>query len=302
MEDDKNILKNAPIETTPEPQSQQSHMIADYIDRVIQTQGSKPGHIPIVDSLDGLPGALPDIWCLHCKENVTPEGKGTCPKCGRFLRRNFLARKKPVNLVRKEFLLRKFIADYQPSTTLLHSSCEMLAGIVEQLETMKPGSAEHQRLIQLSQQLGASLEESRVRESQVSSDATAVLTDEQIEARLVKLLEMLRSTRLPKMSEAQHEGAVHGAIGDREDAEQDAEQDAARVEAYTLIPKPDRRSDATADRGVDASTPSTPPVPPAPCEYCHQSPCVGRDHTAYDALHDHDPGTSSNAAVRGGDV
>jgi hypothetical protein len=39
--------------------------------------------------------------------------------------------------------------------------CEQYAGIVEQLEVLKPGSPDHQRLVQLSQLLGAALEESQ---------------------------------------------------------------------------------------------------------------------------------------------
>ena len=45
----------------------------------------------------------------------------------------------------------------------------------------------------------------------------------------------------------------------------------------TLIPKPDRRAEA--------------PPPPAPvqCPYCHQTPCVGKNHHSYDVLHWSDP-------------
>jgi hypothetical protein len=73
----------------------------------------------------------------------------------------FLARRHPVNVARRDQIFRKLVADYQPQTTLLRSSCEMLAGILEQLEVIRPGLPEHQRLVQLSQQLGTTIEETR---------------------------------------------------------------------------------------------------------------------------------------------
>lgn len=104
---------------------------------------------------------LPPTWCPHCKAfEEKPHGKGQCRRCGRVLKGAFLARRHPVNLLRRDALLAKLIADYQPNTTVLRSSCEVLAGILEQLESLKPGSQEHQRLVTLSQLLGKSLDES----------------------------------------------------------------------------------------------------------------------------------------------
>ena len=108
--------------------------------------------------------SLPPTWCFNCKAEVKPKGKGNCPRCGRVLKGAFLARKHPVNILRRQQLLDRLLADYNPSTTVLRAKCEHLAGVLEQLEVLKAGSQEHKRLVELSEQLGASLEESRPRE------------------------------------------------------------------------------------------------------------------------------------------
>jgi hypothetical protein len=111
--------------------------------------------------LTGEPGTLPPTWCKRCQAEVKPEGKGRCPRCNTFLKLNFAARRHPVNKLRCRQLLDQFLAEYAPTTTLGRSTCEQLAGIIEQLEVLKPGSPEHQRLVQLAQQLGETLEASR---------------------------------------------------------------------------------------------------------------------------------------------
>ena len=137
---------------------------------------------PSAASLLGLPDQLPETWCPNCKADVLPKGKGFCPRCGRMLKGSFLSRRHPVNKLRRDQLLEKLIADYKPRTTLLESSCEMLAGILEQLEVLKPGSAEHQRLVLLSQTLGDTLEASRPRKA--APDPLEGLSDEQVREKL----------------------------------------------------------------------------------------------------------------------
>ena len=141
-------------------------------------------------SLLGIPDSLPETWCAHCKADVVPRGKGVCPRCARFLRQHFVSRKHPVNVLRRDQLLTKLIADYQPSTTLLHASCEHLAAILEQLENLKPGSPDHQRLVQLSQLLGAQLEESRTPRPSLPTDY-ATLTDNQMIEKCTGILQHL---------------------------------------------------------------------------------------------------------------
>jgi len=121
--------------------------------------------VPSSAHLNGIPGTLPPTWCANCQAEVTPKGKGLCPRCGRVLKGAFLARRHPVNLLRREVLLKKLVAEYRPTTTVLNATCEHLAGILEQLESLKPGSAEHQRLVTLAQTLGETLDASRRAES-----------------------------------------------------------------------------------------------------------------------------------------
>ena len=73
------------------------------------------------------------------------------------MRLNFGARKHPVNKLRRDALLAQLVADYQPNTTLLRSTCAHLAGTLEQLEVMKPGSPDWQRLVTVAQMLGTAL-------------------------------------------------------------------------------------------------------------------------------------------------
>ena len=126
-------------------------------------------------ALTGEPGTLPPTWCKKCAADVLPAGKGRCPRCNSFLKLNFSARKHPVNKLRRQQLLDKFVLDYRPNTQRLQSMCEQYAGIVEQLEVLKPGSPDHQRLVQLSQLLGAALEESQSsRETRTPSDMQGI--------------------------------------------------------------------------------------------------------------------------------
>src|SRR5690349_11461361 len=50
--------------------------------------------------LTGEPGTLPPTWCRNCQVEVKPEGKGRCPRCGAFLKLNFIRRRHPVNKLR----------------------------------------------------------------------------------------------------------------------------------------------------------------------------------------------------------
>lgn len=109
-------------------------------------------------------------WCKKCQADVLPVGKGECPRCHVALRLNFKARRHPVNVLRRDAELAKLTARYRPDTTMVQSTCEMLAGILEQVAALKPGSTEHDRLVKLSQQLFETLETSLAsRESHTSS-------------------------------------------------------------------------------------------------------------------------------------
>ena len=162
--------------------------------------------IAVQAHLTGEPGTLPEVWCRKCEATVLPAGKGRCPKCNAFLRLNFAARKHPVNKLRRQQLLDKFVSDYRPNTQRLQSMCEQYAGVVEQLEVIKPGSPEHQRLVQLSQLLGAALEESRTATSASAGtsgvDLSGMTDDELIERTAALLQRMLEQRDLQRDGEA----------------------------------------------------------------------------------------------------
>lgn len=116
-----------------------------------------------VQALMGEPNAWTVTqWCKKCQADVLPVGKGECPRCHVALRLNFKARRHPVNVLRRDAELAKLVARYHPTTTMVQSTAEMQAGILEQLSVLKPGTTEHARLVQLSQQLFEVLETSLV--------------------------------------------------------------------------------------------------------------------------------------------
>ena len=105
-----------------------------------------------------------------------PEGRGKCPRCGIFLRQNFVARRHPVNVLRRDALLAELVAEFTPTTILERSNCAHLATTLEQLEVMKPGSTEWQRLVTVAQTLG--LHDARSREPRAPSTFDAMSAGE----------------------------------------------------------------------------------------------------------------------------
>jgi hypothetical protein len=162
-----------------------------------------------------------------------------------------------VNLAARAKHLEKLVAEYRPSTTMVYATCEMLAGILERVETVKPGSPEHQRLVQSQSQLFATLEASQSSEPRTSAPDLATLSDDDLIARTTALLHHLLDAR---------------DFRTRQDAR-----------PATVVPtQPSGASDA------DASLEPTPPAPEPVCEFCMR-PCVGEAHLAYRVLHWLDP-------------
>jgi hypothetical protein len=127
--------------------------------RVAKEEGARLD--ALVAQLEGEPNTLPLTFCRVCQVEVKPVGKGKCPRCQTFLRLNFVARKHPVNVARRDALFAELVAEHQPRTVGTRATCEHLAATLERLETTKPGSTEWQRLITTAQTLGAALEEAR---------------------------------------------------------------------------------------------------------------------------------------------
>jgi len=219
-------------------------------------------HHPSAASLLGLPDSLPLTWCPNCKADVQPKGKGYCPRCARMLKGSFLARKHPVNMMRRDALLKRLTDDYRPNTTLLQSHCETLAGIIEQLEVLKPGSPEHQRLVQQSQALGAALEEAQSARSTDTHGTDRVPTS---------ALQLARDL-LQRVARGE-------TLSEREQGRLDVLRDAMRgdVQLPDLIDVPADKSLDTGVGGASRDAPRPTPAPratPAPepvealCPYC----------------------------------
>jgi hypothetical protein len=206
-------------------------------------------------------------WCAKCQADVIPRGKGVCPRCGRILRLNFLARRHPVNKLRKQQLFDQLIADYQPQTTLAQASCEHLAGVLEQLEALKAGSQEHKRLVELAQLLGTALEASRTQDARSSDADPASITPDAMIERTTAILRGL----LQLHDEQERSRAHIDAIPRETSAGAEAE---LLVKAEPTAPAPER------------------------CLYCHQAPCVGASHHAFEVLHWNDPAEIEKRAAQ----
>src|SRR5258708_33505768 len=115
--------------TQPEAGSQAEPEVSSQTEpKVVPAESS--GLPPAVQAhLTGIPDSLPLTWCPNCKADVLPKGKGYCPRCARMLKGSFLARRHPVNVLRKQQILNKLVAEYRPGTQLLQSTCEQFAGI-----------------------------------------------------------------------------------------------------------------------------------------------------------------------------
>ena len=222
-----------------------------------------PPNDPSQAALIGEPGTLPPTWCKKCQATVVPEKKGMCPRCQGFLRQNFVARKHPVNVLRKQQILAKLVADYHPSTTMQRATCENLAGTLEQLEALRPGSPEWQRLTQISQQLGATLEESRVSREPNPATNYSAMTDDQLIERTTEILRHLLTARDLRHAPCRPDDDDGGLLPD------------GAVHDVPLAP-------------VAGSPVQATPTPEPICPYCRR-PCVGPDHSAYSVLHWSDP-------------
>jgi hypothetical protein len=163
-------------------------------EKTVSTASSAAERLTQAAQLLGIPDTLPMTWCPNCKADVLPKDKGRCPRCARMLKGSFLARRHPVNLLRRDALLAKLVADYQPNTTMQHATCQHLAGTLEQLEVIKPGSQEWQRLTQMAQQLAEALEETRA-SRKYTTTSLEDLSPNDVVARAERVLQMARLVR-----------------------------------------------------------------------------------------------------------
>jgi hypothetical protein len=174
-------------------------------------------------------------------------------------------RKTPIDIAARNALLARLLAEYAPNTTVLQWACEDLADVRERLPKVRKGSAEHQRLAAIGDDLAEKLESSRTaRQTHESAEVGNQTTDALIERTTAMLHTLLR---------------MH-------DAEQHADEYIERTaDAH-------RHAQAPALESTDA--PTTAPAPEPRCPYCHQplSRCAEIKTTRLDAwraLHYSDP-------------
>jgi hypothetical protein len=185
-----------------------------------------------------------------------------------MLKGSFTAKKHPVNSRRVRQLLDEIVAEYQPDTMMLRSTCADLASYRERVENTKPGSPEHRYAVQMSQDLFAALEASRTpRELETTTDL-AHLSDDELIHKVTGMLRALLATREQRRREETTSPFDSSPLAGRS-------------------PIVDLPASVSADPPVSVTATSAPE--PEPCPYCMHAPCVGPDHDAYAALHHDDP-------------
>jgi hypothetical protein len=228
----------------------------------------------------GEPDTLPPTWCRKCEAEVKPIGKGNCPRCGRVLKGSFLARRHPVNKLRRQQILEKLVSEHRPQTTMAFANCSHLAGILEQLEVLKPGSTEHQRLVQLSQTLADALD--------ARSPANSPGVETMPSAALEMAADLLRRQQAGEQLSDRELGQLdilRAAVDGRVALPADP-PDAPPTPNPTLT---EARFEPGDPRHVEEIPHEAPHTEPARCQYCGQAPCVGAGHHAYEVLHYNDP-------------
>jgi hypothetical protein len=201
-----------------------------------------------------------------------------------FLRLNFVSRRHPVNKLRVQQLIETFVQEYRPNSQRFRSMCEQLAIVTSQLETTKPGSPDHQRLVQLSVLLGEQLEGSRSTTTAADVGDLSEMTIDQLLERTELIycrLTALRDEQPPVSTPSPFDTSP---IVNRQPAPLDSPDPEAGVSpAQTEISVPGASS---------AAEPGT--SEPDPCRFCHQSiaRCAeikNRDVDTWRALHHLDP-------------
>ncbi len=223
---------------------------------------------PTTEHLAGVPDSLPPQWCGKCKADVIPRGKSLCPRCGRMLKQSFLARKHPVNILRRDALRKKLTDEYRPTTQRLQSMCEQYAGVLEQLEVLKAGSQEHKRLVELGQLLGDALEAARPAEA---ADASVEnMTPEQLEAYALDLAQMARNMRLPPMSAPGADRWPPVPDGQPQERPESLEGDSLAPPEIN-VPRADQRAGQSPEPALLEPRASLEPAPAPRCPFCHQA-------------------------------
>ena len=220
-----------------------------------------------VQALTGEPHAWTVTqFCKKCQADVLPVGKGECPRCHCALRLNFRARRHPVNVTRRDQLYAEIVAEYRPHSLELRDACRYLANVKERLETTKDGAPEHQRLMAMWSDLSAQLRTAN-RETSTTENFDNLTEDQLIES-TEKLLERMRESRDFKRQSAEPvRNVVTAAVDD----------------GYMREP-------GNAEQEAHATTVTQPaPAESGTCKWCNRSPCIGREHPAFDVLHALDP-------------
>jgi hypothetical protein len=228
----------------------------------------------------GEPGAAPPTFCRKCQVEVRPQGKGQCPRCGTFLRLNFVARRHPVNVLRRDALLADLLRQFPPANIVERSTCEHLAATLEQLETMRPGTTEWQRLVTAAQTLGAALHDPRETRASSSFPGVERMPTSALGAARDLLTRHARGETLSEFDRGRLSvlrSALHGELVLPPDPTASSMSDSPTVAAEPDSCGPTEIAPVETTRASDM------------CPYCHQRPCVGRDHHAYEALHHDDP-------------
>lgn len=202
-------------------------------------------------------------WCKRCEVYVIPKGKGRCPHCETFLPANTASHRDPQQESRQEATLARLLREYTPQSESERAQCSVLAAVIAKLETARPETQQHERLVRTLNTVSAALNDARQkRADQPPQDLTKTPTQD-LRGRLRELLAL---------------------AGDVQAAE------AARAEAAAPAP-----AAPTSHPGANGAAPGPEPdsadaLQAAICPFCYRSAeeCVAMKETRIDtwrALH-----------------
>lgn len=206
-------------------------------------------------------------WCSTCQKSVLPIGEGQCPDCKRATPKNTMARRRRVNVARRNQRLAKIKIDHQidESSVIRMVWAETLANTLE--EMLSPRSTmDLQRHVELSEKLYFLLSSPESSGSRPNANQSPV---EEAAAAFAALSEDEQIERIGVLYEQ--------AKADREarKAREAAAVDVTAANHETAAPLKKRKSE--------------PPSTPTPCPYCRKSPCVGREDPLFFDFHHDDP-------------
>jgi hypothetical protein len=132
-----------------------------------------------------------------------------CPTCKTFVAGNRSRRTDSADRKALNRILAGLRRDYQPKTEPEHAQRRALASVIAKLELVRVGGNEHQRLVNLLEDLKGTLDESRAARVQPPESDLSKLTAEQLRQRALDLAAQFEVMQRSDVEQAERIAAQH---------------------------------------------------------------------------------------------